>query len=121
MKIKVIFIVLQRSVWIFMRARLFLHITSFFFAALLICKSLAFISIAFYSHSSIEIAEMMMDTEQEEKKGNKAETGIDELLDKAILPPEEFTPGSKSSRPMPAEQGSLPAIYLDLLTPPPNA
>jgi hypothetical protein len=81
----------------------------------------AFIVTVFHTHSGIEISEMMTETEQEEKKGSKAEVSIDELFEKAILPAEEFLPDSKSPLPQPVDTGSLPEVHLDRPTPPPNA
>lgn len=105
-----------------MRAILFRRIISFCLATLLIFKGAVFLSTVYISHSEIQISELMMETEQEEKKGgNKAETSMDELFDKAVLSSSEFFVIIRSSTEIPAVAESLQDVYLDELTPPPNA
>jgi hypothetical protein len=105
-----------------MRAILFRRIISFCLATLLIFKGAVFLSTVYISHSDIQISELMMETEQEEKKGGtKAETSMDELFDKAVLSSSEFFVIIRSSTEIPAVAESLQDVYLDQLTPPPNA
>jgi hypothetical protein len=106
-----------------MRAILFRRIISFCLATLLIFKGAVFLSTVYISHSDIQISELLMETEQEEKKGgNKAaETSMDELFDKAVLSSSEFFVIIRSSTEIQGAAESLQDVYLDELTPPPNA
>ena len=105
-----------------MRSILFRRIISFCLATLLIFKGAVFLSTVYISHSDIQISELLMETEQEEKKGNsKAETSMDELFDKAVLSSADSFVIIKSSTQIPAVAEALQQVYLDQLTPPPNA
>lgn len=67
------------------------------------------------------VAELLPETEQEEKKSSsKSETATEEFLEKALLPSNEMLfPGICSANRFNSED-SLQHVYLDTITPPPN-
>lgn len=98
------------------------YIVSLFFVALMVFKGATFLVSVLSSHlEDIPISELLMDLDQEEKKGSaKTETGPDELFDKAVLPADDLLITQTISTRIRSGAESLQAVYLDTLTPPPN-
>lgn len=96
------------------------YIISLFFASLLLVKVAVSIVSVFSSALNEPITELLMETE-EKKNSSKAENSVEEeLFGKALLPEEFVFITNSTSKEIHAITESLPGVYLDTLTPPPN-
>jgi hypothetical protein len=93
-----------------------------FLVMTLLFKATGTIIMLFSAYSSeMVVAELLMEQEQEENKGNsKAETGADELFEKALLPDCDYVLMIIEKPLLHIASESLQDVHLETLTPPPN-
>jgi hypothetical protein len=105
-----------------MKSRAIKYIISLFFAGLLLFKGVVFVTmIVSLPFDKIDMTELLMESDQEEKKGgSKAETNADELFENAVLPPDDIFCNSIVTSEIFNDNESLANVYLDMVTPPPN-
>lgn len=96
---------------------------SLFFISILLFKAAGSLTLIYATtFDEIAISELLVEREQEEKKGNaKSEAGIDELFEKAVLPAEESFALLLNSTMISSDNEPLQDTYPDTLTPPPNS
>jgi len=104
-----------------MKAATLKYIISLFFASLLLIKVAVSIVSVLSSQFNEPITEWLMGSE-EKKNGSRAENSIEEeLFGKALLPEEFVFIANTISKELVVITESLPGVYLDTLTPPPNS
>lgn len=103
-----------------MKASTLKFIISLFFTSLLLIKVAVSVVSVFSSGLNEPMTEVLMETEEKKNK-SKAETSIEEeVFGKALLPGENIFITNITTREPEAITESLPGVYLDTLTPPPN-
>lgn len=94
---------------------------SLFLISLLLFKGTGILLTVFPSaFKSLAVAELLLESEQEKKGNARGETAPDELFEKALLPADGFPLMAPAAEPWAGTDESLPDVYLDTLTPPPN-
>src|SRR5689334_5355584 len=104
-----------------MKAATLKYIISLFFVSLLLFKAATSIISVFSSRLDKPVTEFLMETE-DKKNSSRAETSLEEeLFGKALLPEEFVFITNNTSTEIDALTETLPGVYLDTLTPPPNS
>ena len=104
-----------------MKAATLKYIISLFFVSLLLFKVGVSLVSVFSSRLNEPITELLMETE-EKKNNSRAENSIEEeLFGKALLPEEFVFISNNTAKETVVITESLPGVYLDTLTPPPNS
>lgn len=104
-----------------MKASTSKFIISLFFTSLLLIKVGVSVLSVFSADLNEPMTEMLMETEEKKEK-SKAEASIEEeLFGKALLPGENIFLANFTTSDPEAITEPLPGVYLDTLTPPPNA